>query len=580
MTMRIVRTLCSRVSESKPLFCSGFYRSVSSSCNGLNLLHNARLNKGTATSLEDRKKYNLEGLLPPRVLSQELQLARCVEFLKHYTNPLDKYMYLMSLLERNERLFFKLMDEHLEELMPVVYTPTVGDACLKFGHIFQQPRGLYLSIQQQGSIEKVVANWPQTDVQVIVMTDGERILGLGDQGVQGMGIPIGKLLLYTACGGVDPSVTLPVQLDVGTNNENLLHDPLYPGLLENRLRGSQYDEFIEEVISAFQSRFGQDVLIQFEDFGNQNALRLLDKFRNKCCTFNDDIQGTAAVALAGLFGSLRVEKAPSKLSDHKILFFGSGSAAGGIAELVVQQCVAEGKQESDARKQIWFVDSRGLIHRDRLDELTAQKKLYAHSLPNGVPSSGDSVTKLADIVQHIRPTALIGVSTIGGAFTPQVLRLMGTINERPLVFALSNPTSRAECTAYSAYSETDGRAIYVSGSPFPPVTLPDGRRFYPGQGNNALCFPGIGLGAMLSNTKHITDSMFRAAARTLGELTPEDSIQSGCMYPPLYDIKTCSAHIAKAVIDVSIKENLVLDPKSVTSLSTQQIHSKMYNPNY
>ncbi|KAA8492976.1 NADP-dependent malic enzyme, chloroplastic [Porphyridium purpureum] len=539
----------------------------------MDYMHDPHVYKGTATTIAERERLGLTGLLPPRVLNQELQLARCLESLRHYERPLDQYVFLMNLLSRNERLFFRLVQEHLRETLPIIYTPTVGEACQKHAHILRNPRGLYLSYKDRGALKDVVANWPTRDVQAIVMTDGQRILGLGDLGCSGMGIPIGKLLLYTACGGVDPRQTLPVQLDVGTNNEELRSDELYLGLVQPRVTGAEYDAFVQEAIDAFRYHFGPDVLIQFEDFGNTNAMRLLEIHRNQCCTFNDDFQGTASVALAGVFGALRVPKVPKSLIDHRFLFMGAGTAGIGIADLIVAEFVKEGYSVEQAKRCISFIDSKGLVQAER-EDLSDMKKKYTQPAGTLVLKAGENALLAA--VEKLRPTCLVGVSTISGAFSPAVLRKMAELNERPIIMALSNPTSKAECTAEAAYLHTQGRAVFSSGSPFEPVEY-KGRVFVPGQANNAMIFPGVALGILLSRAKHVPDSMFLEAARTLGELVPQANIDQGCMYPDLETIRACSAHIALAVAQQAARENLAQSPFPQSAV---EIQAAMWDPSY
>ncbi len=469
------------------------------------LLHDPLLNKGTAFTEAERSALGLRGLLPPHVHTLEEQLARVMDNYRNKQTDLERYIHLVSLQDRNETLFYKVVGDYIEEMMPIIYTPTVGQACQQWGHLFRRPRGLYVSARDRGSMATLLRNWPGREVRVIVVTDGERILGLGDQGVGGMGIPVGKLSLYTACAGIDPATTLPVMLDVGTENEGYLADPLYLGLRQRRVRGAEYDALVAEFITAVGEVFPR-ALIQFEDFANLNAFRLLEQWRGKVCTFNDDIQGTAAVTLAGLYSSLRVTG--KKLRDQVILFFGAGEAGVGIGDLIVSAMVDEGATLEEARQACWFVDSKGLVVRSRAG-LAEHKLRFAHDAP-GAPD-------LLSALERLRPTALIGVSTIARAFNRQVVEAMSRINERPIVFALSNPTSKSECTAEEAYGWSKGKAIYASGSPFPPCVV-GGRTFVSGQGNNSYIFPGVGLGVVATESRHVTDQMFAAAARTLASL--------------------------------------------------------------
>lgn len=473
-------------------------------------------------------------------------------------------MALSALHDRNEALFFRVVCDHVDEIMPLIYTPTVGLACQRFGHIFQRPRGMFISINDRGRVADILRNWPRK-AGIIVVTDGERILGLGDQGANGMGIPVGKLSLYTACAGIDPAICLPVTLDMGTNNEALLADPYYVGLRRLRVTGPAYDELVDEFITAAREVF-PDVIIQFEDFANHNAFRLLEKYRHKICTFNDDIQGTAAVALSGVLSALRVKG--TQLVDEKFLFLGAGEAATGIADLIVAAMVAQGVELEQARQHCWLVDSKGLVVKSR-DALAAQKLPYAHDHAG--------VTDFVSAVNTLKPTAIIGVAAVGGTFTPEVLRAMADINQRPIVFALSNPTSKAECTAEQAYVGTDGRALFACGSPFAPVSF-EGKTLVPRQGNNAYIFPGVGLGAIACGATRITDEMFLAAAHTLAAyVTPADLAQ-GSLLPPLSNIREVSAHIAVAVAEVAFQRDLASRSRPENLLELVRAH--VYDTHY
>ena len=510
---------------------------------GVELLRTPLLNKGTAFSEAERDLLGLRGLLPPLVRDMEQQLMRVMTNLRGKTSDIEKYLYLQGLQDRNETLFYRALLDHLEELMPIVYTPTVGKGCQVFGKTFRRPRGVYISADDLGRVRQVLSNWQGDDVQVILPTDGERILGLGDLGTNGMGIPVGKLSLYTVCAGIHPAKCLPVMIDVGTENEELLEDPLYLGLKRHRLRGEAYDALVAEFIEACVERWPR-ALIQFEDFANHNAFRLLEDWRHKVCTFNDDIQGTGAVALSGVLSSLRVTG--RRISEETILFLGAGEAATGIGEMIVATMVAEGLDEAEARKRCWFVDSKGLVVASRTD-LVHHKKPWAHEAP--------FVPDLATAIETLRPTCLIGASGMPGSFTPAILSAMGRLNERPVIFALSNPTSKAECTAEAAYVHTDGRALFASGSPFLPV-VHGGRTFQPGQGNNAYIFPGVGLGAVASGAREVTDAMFLEAARTLASLVTEEELASGSLYPSLSRIRAVSRVIASRVAAMAFNEGL------------------------
>ena len=531
---------------------------------GMTLLRDPLLNKGTAFTEAERDALGLRGFLPAHVLSMEEQVARVLVNLRSLPNDLEKYIALNALHDRNEALFFRVVCDNIDEIQPLIYTPTVGLACQRFGLIYQRPRGMFISANDRGRIADLLGNWPYP-ARLIVVTDGERILGLGDLGAHGMGIPVGKLSLYSACAGVHPEHCLPEMLDVGTNNEDFLNDPYYIGLRQRRLSGAAYDEFVDEFINAARAAF-PGVLIQFEDFANHSAFRLLHKYRDRINVFNDDIQGTAAVALAGLFSALRATG--GKLADQRVLFLGAGEAATGIADLVVSAMMAEGASEAEALRRNWLVDSRGLVVKNRAG-LTDHKLRYAHEHP----PVGDFLTA----IRTLKPTAIIGVAAVGGAFTPDVLKTMAEINERPIIFALSNPTSKAECSAEEAYRHTAGRALFACGSPYDPVNL-GGRTFVPRQGNNSYIFPGVGLGAIASGSKLVTDEMFMAAAHTLAYLVNPDDIEQGSLYPALPRIREVSAHIATAVAEVAYKRGLATAPAPNNLMAF--IESQMYDPRY
>ena len=494
----------------------------------------------------------------------QAQAERVMTNLRRLPNDLEKYVALNGLHDRNEALFFRVVADNIDEIQPLIYTPTVGLACQRFGHIFQRPRGLFISANDRGRIAKLLRNWPYA-AKLIVVTDGERILGLGDLGANGMGIPVGKLSLYAACAGIHPKLCLPVMLDVGTNNQTLLDDPYYVGLRQKRLSGPAYDQFVDEFVTAARAAFS-GVLIQFEDFANHSAFQLLHKYRDKIPTFNDDIQGTASVALAGLFSALRVTG--GKLSEQKVLFLGAGEAATGIADLMVSAIKAEGASEAQARLRTWLVDSRGLVVKNRAN-LNESKLPYAHDHP--------PIDDFLTAIRTLKPTAIIGVAAVGGTFTPEVLQTMAKINKRPIIFALSNPTSKAECSAEEAYRHTGGRALFACGSPYDPVKL-DGKTFVPRQGNNSYIFPGVGLGAIASGTRLITDEMFMAAAHTLAQLVSEADLDQGSLYPALPRIREVSARIAAAVAEVAYKRGLAAGqpPKDLLAY----VQSQMYDPRY
>ena len=532
---------------------------------GVALLRDPTLNKGSAFTEAEREALGLSGLLPPRVHTMEEQVQRVLENLRKHSSDLDRYVSLIALQDRNKTLFYRVLLENIDELMPIVYTPTVGQACMEFGHIFRRPRGIYITANDRGRVAELLGNWPFTDIRIIVVTDGERILGLGDLGADGMGIPVGKLSLYTACAGIHPNLSLPVTLDLGTDNARLLNDPLYTGLRHPRLRGQVYDDLLEEFVLAVQQVY-PGALIQFEDFANRNAFHLLHEYRDQVCCFNDDIQGTASVTVSGILSALRITG--GTLRDQRFLFLGAGEAGMGAGELLVTALMEEGLSVEEARRCCWYFDSKGLVVQSRLD-LVGHKRQYAHDHPQ--------VDNFLGAIEALRPHGIIGVSGQAKRFSPEVLEAMARINERPIVFSLSNPTSKAECTAEEAYIWTQGRAIFASGSPFPPVVY-SGRKMFPGQGNNVYIFPGVGMGVMASGAARVTDEMFLVAARVVaGEVTEAD-LNEGRLYPPLPRIREVALAVAEAVAEVAYRRGLAGMPRPDDLRA--HIISLMYEPMY
>jgi malate dehydrogenase (oxaloacetate-decarboxylating)(NADP+) len=532
---------------------------------GVRLIRDPAVNKGTAFTEKEREVLGLRGLLPPKVHSMEEQVLRVLENVRRKPNDIEKYIFLISLQDRNKTLFYRIVTDYIEEMMPIIYTPTVGQACMEYGHIFRRPRGIFISSKDRGRMVELLRNWPYKDIRIIVVTDGERILGLGDLGADGMGIPVGKLALYTACAGIHHSLSLPITLDVGTENEALLNDPLYIGLKQRRLRGAAYDDFVEEFLMAVEEVFPR-ALVQFEDFANVNAFRLLEKYRERICCFNDDIQGTAAVTLAGIYSALRITG--GRLREQKFLFLGAGEAGLGTADLTVSALMRGGLSAKEARELCWFVDSRGLVVKSRSD-LSGHKRVYAHD--------HEFIPDFLTAVETLKPTAIIGVSGRARMFTRPILEAMARINERPLVFSLSNPTSNTECTPEEAYAWTEGRAIYTSGSPFDPVVF-GGRKFVPAQGNNVYIFPGVGLGAIASQARHVTDEMFSVAAKTLAAMVSAEDLEQGSLFPALPKIREVAATIAAAVAEVAYERGLATAPKPEDLQAV--IKAMMYEPKY
>ena len=529
---------------------------------GFDVLRDKTLNRSITFRPKERDRLGLSGLLPYRVATPRQMVQRVIANLERLPRDIDRYTLLSSLQERNEQLFYQTLIAHIERLLPLIYTPTVGEACREFSHIAREPKGFYITPKDRGRIRKILGNWPHRDIRVIVVTDGQRILGLGDLGANGMGIPIGKLALYTACAGIDPNVCLPVTLDVGTNNEALRRDVLYLGYPRRRLEGKAYFDLVEEFVTAVQSRY-PDVLIQFEDFQTPNAYALLNKYRERVLCFNDDIQGTAAVALAGVYSSTRITGV--RFRDLRIMFLGAGSAATGIADLMTVALVDAGLGLDEARRRLWFVDVNGLVVKERPD-------LMPHNLPY---AHDHRPLGFLEAIDAIRPQVLIGATGAPGTFTQPVIERLSEINTRPVIFALSNPTSRAECTPDQAYAWSGGRAIFASGSPFAPVTY-GGTVFRPAQGNNAYVFPGIGLGAVACRARTLPDELFLVAARTLANLVRRKDLDEGALYPPLREIRKISLAIAVSVATKAYTMSLARQsrPRNIR----RSVEALMYTP--
>ncbi|MCF7825249.1 MAG: NAD-dependent malic enzyme [Candidatus Marinimicrobia bacterium] len=534
---------------------------------GADVLNEPLLNKGTAFSEEERDALGLRGLVPPKVVDIEEQVLRVLENYQRKTDPLEKFIFLTSLHDRNETLYYKVLTENLMEMTPIVYTPVVGAACQQFGHIYRKNRGMYISSKDKGHIREIFDNWNQDEIDIIVISDGSRILGLGDLGANGMGIPIGKLALYVAGGGIFPCKTLPILLDTGTNNTELLEDPLYLGLNQRRIEDDEYYEIVDEFVNAVQDRWPK-ALIQWEDFTNNHAFPILNKYREDVLCFNDDIQGTGAVALSGLLGAMRMKK--EKLSEQRLIFYGAGSAAVGIADMIVAGIVEDsGMPAEEARKLFWFIDSQGLVVKNGPRPLQDHKVAYARDEP--------LIDNLLDVIKAVKPTILVGVSGQGQAFTEEIIKEMMKYSEQPIIFALSNPTTKSECTAQQAYRWTKGKVIFASGSPFDPVRM-GGKIFVPGQGNNMFIFPGVGLGASLCQAKKVTDAMFYMAAKTLAEMVTEEELTLRTVYPDLRKIRQISLTIATAICEMAFDAGLarIERPKDIRAF----VKENMFIPEY
>jgi malate dehydrogenase (oxaloacetate-decarboxylating)(NADP+) len=540
------------------------HNTTDTSLRGIELIRHAAQNKSTAFTKAERQELKLRGLLPYQSSTMSIQESRVLGNLRRKESNLEKYVFLSALQERNERLYFRVLINHIEEILPIIYTPTVGQACQEFAAIYTHPKGFYITPEDKGCIRSLLDNWPQEDIRVIVVTDGERILGLGDLGANGMGIPIGKLSLYVACAGIRPEQCLPITLDVGTNNDTLLQDSLYLGYPHKRLKGQAYFDLIEEFVLAVQDKYPK-VLLQFEDFSTLNAFELLGKYRDRLLCFNDDIQGTAAVVLAGLYASTRITGIP--FSQLRVMFLGAGSASTGIGDLMVQALIAEGLDEKEARLRLWFNNRQGLI-------VSSTENLHPHQLPY---AHDHEPLDFLDAIKAIKPHVLIGATGNPGVFTEEIIQTMAELNERPTIFSLSNPTSRAECTAEQAYTYSDGRAVFASGSPFAAVTY-KGKRFEPGQGNNAYIFPALGLGASAVQATQINDAMLLAAAKCLANLLSQEKLEKGGLYPSLTEIRQVSLEAAVAVAEKAFDSGFarIQRPDDLRAY----LSNLMYDPSY
>ncbi len=532
-------------------------------------------NKGSAFPEEERLQLGLLGLLPFHCSTMDEQLTRTYGNYLRKESDLERYVFLTALQDRNEALFYRLVSEHITEMMPIIYTPTVGVGCQKYSHMFRRPRGLYISYPYRNEIATLLENSPVKNVKVIVVTDGERILGLGDLGVGGMGIPVGKLSLYSLCAGIHPATTLPILLDVGTDNKELLADPLYLGWRHERIRGAAYGTFVEAFVTAVMNKF-PGVLLQWEDFSKQNAPRLLERYRNRLCTFNDDIQGTGAVTLAGLLVAMRLKQ--EKLRNQRIIILGAGSSASGISAQIVTAMKSEGASEEEAKRAIWLVDSQGLVHSGRAD-LEPFKEKFAQPLARtmGWQRSSAAEFTFAEVVNNVQPTILLGTSAQPGAFTEQIIREMSQHTERPIVFPLSNPTSKCEATPRDLLTWTDGRALVATGSPFSPV-VHSGRSISIGQCNNSFIFPGVGLGVIATGAKRVTDEMFVAAARVLAEFSPALTNETAPLYPSLEVVREVSSKVALAVAKEA--QLAGFSQRTTAAELDRRIKSKMWTPHY
>jgi malate dehydrogenase (oxaloacetate-decarboxylating) len=538
------------------------------------LLETPLLNKGSAFSAEERATFNINGLLPPRYESIEEQLSRAYMQYSSFKEPINKHIYLRAIQDTNETLFYRLIKEHIEEMMPIIYTPTVGDACEQFSDIYRSSRGLFIAYSEREHMQDILRNATKRKVKVIVVTDGERILGLGDQGIGGMGIPIGKLSLYTACGGVSPAYTLPVMLDVGTNNQKLLDDPMYMGSRHKRIAQAEYDEFIDMFVSEAQRRW-PGVLIQFEDFAQPNAMPILSRYRDKVCCFNDDIQGTAAVTVGSMLAACKSKQV--RLSDMKVAFVGAGSAGCGIAEQIISQMCNEGISQEQARSQIYMVDRLGLLTDGMPGLRDFQQKLVQGQAQLQNWSYSGEYAALLDVINCAQPDILIGVSGQAGLFTEQVIRTMKQHCALPIIFPLSNPSKQVEATPQQVIEWTDGQVIIATGSPFDPVAY-KGKLYPIAQCNNSYIFPGIGLGVLASKARLISDEMLMATSAALAEVSPLANTGKGALLPPLREIVQLSRKIAFDVAKIAQQQGLALEIPD--ELLLENIEKNFWDPVY
>ena len=541
---------------------------------GNTLLELPLLNKGSAFTEEERRSFNLHGLIPHVTETIEEQSQRSYQQYCAFNSDINKHIYLRNIQDTNETLFYHLIENHLSEMMPIIYTPTVGEACQRFSDIYRRHRGIFISYPDRDQIEQIIHNINKKNVKVIVITDGERILGLGDQGIGGMGIPIGKLALYTACGGISPAYTLPITLDVGTNNQQLLNDPIYMGWREPRISGDEYYAFVEMVIQAIQQRW-PDALIQFEDFAQKNAMPLLEKYRDRICCFNDDIQGTAAVSVGSLIAASRA--AGKQLKDQVVAFLGAGSAGCGIAEQIIKQMIAEGLSDSEARARIFMVDRFGLITENQPNLLNFQRKLAQPLEHVESWADAEAMISLTDVVKHAKPTVLIGVSGQPGLFTQEVVGAMAENSVQPIIFPLSNATSQVEAVPADILQWTKGRALIATGSPFAPVNYQE-KIHHISQCNNSYIFPGIGLGVIASGAKRVTDNMLMASSNALADCSPKLQDPQADLLPSLDHLQSISKQIALKVALAAIEDGVA--PKVSIEDLQLAIEHNFWTPQY